>query len=124
MTNNPPVDLNLRSCHDRVHTTSRTMKSTESELSCSELLRVLAEETRLAVVRHLITGPKHVGQINEDLNAEQSLLSHHMKVLRDAGLVVAKRDGKAVLYQLAPQLESARRGNAIHLGCCRLSFDV
>ena len=91
--------------------------------SCASLLKVLADETRLAVVERLLAGPKHVGEINASLGVEQSLLSHHLRVLRDAGLVNATRDGKQVLYCLAPHVRGTRRGNAIDLGCCFISFD-
>ncbi len=91
--------------------------------NCASLLKVLADETRLAVMQQLIGGPKHVGEINEHLQLEQSLLSHHLKVLRDAGLVESQRDGKAVLYRLAPQVEAESFGKAINLGCCLISFD-
>lgn len=91
-------------------------------LSCADLLKVLADETRLAIVEQLLDGPKHVGEINAALQVEQSLLSHHLRVLRDAGLVTAERDGKAVLYALSHAARAARRGKAIDLGCCQLSF--
>jgi len=91
--------------------------------SCASLLKVLADETRLAVVEQLLTGPKHVGEINAELGVEQSLLSHHLKVLRDANLVSAERDGKHVRYSLAKVVRGKRRGRAIDLGCCLISFD-
>ena len=90
---------------------------------CASLLKVLADETRLAVVRQLMHGPRHVGQINAALGIDQSLLSHHLRVLRDGGIVEARRDGKAMLYRLSPNVESRRRGEVIDLGCCRLTFD-
>lgn len=93
------------------------------EVSCATLLKVLADETRLNVVRQLMDGPKHVGEINEQLAVDQSLLSHHLKILRDAGIVTSERDGKAVLYRLAPSMEGKRSGKAINLGCCRISFE-
>ncbi|MEX0717418.1 MAG: metalloregulator ArsR/SmtB family transcription factor [Planctomycetaceae bacterium] len=92
-------------------------------VNCADLLKVLADETRLAVVRQLMDGPKHVGEINESLALEASLLSHHLKVLREAGLVVSQRDGKAVLYRLAPGVGSRRTGKAVDLGCCLISFE-
>lgn len=98
------------------------MESTD-EFSCAEILKVLADETRLAVVRQLMTGPKHVGEMNEDLQVETTLLSHHLKVLRDAGIIEGERDGKAVLYRLSPNVESKRKGATLELGCCRLVFD-
>jgi ArsR family transcriptional regulator len=90
--------------------------------SCATLLKVLADETRLAVVQELLGGAKHVSEINAVLNLDQSLLSHHLRTLREAGLVIAQRDGKAVLYRLAPGVESRRTGKAVDLGCCLISF--
>jgi ArsR family transcriptional regulator len=91
--------------------------------SCASVLKVLADETRLAVVEQLLSGPKHVGEVNETLGVEQSLLSHHLKVLRDAGLVTAERDGKQMLYSLSTSIQGSRSGRAINLGCCLISFD-
>lgn len=90
---------------------------------CARWLRVLADETRLAVVQELLDGPRHVGEINAHLNVEQSLLSHHLQVLRRAGVVVSERDGKAVRYRLAPAIQKAPTADAIQLGCCFISFD-
>lgn len=92
---------------------------------CASVLKVLADDTRLAAIEQLMDGPMHVGQINEVLNIEQSLLSHHLRVLRDAGLVEATRDGKRVLYSLAKNVvgKGKGKGKAIHLGCCKISFD-
>ncbi len=91
--------------------------------SCAGLLKVLADETRLSVVRQLLDEPKHVNEINEALQLEQSLLSHHLRSLRDAGIVCAERDGKAVLYSLAPEYRGDPNVEAIDLGCCQISFN-
>lgn len=99
-------------------------ESPSTDVSCASLLKVLADDTRLAVVQQLIDGPKHVGDINAGLRLEQSLLSHHLRVLRESGLVISQRDGKAVLYRLAPSVEAARTGKAINLGCCFISFEA
>jgi len=98
-------------------------KSLQVASSCAAKLKVLADPTRLAVIESLMGSPKHVGTLATDLNVEQSLLSHHLQTLRDAGLVEAERDGKAVLYRLAPGAIVRRDGAAIDLGCCLLSFD-
>ena len=65
-------------------------------------------------------GPQQVGQINEQLGLDQSLLSHHLKVLRDAGLVQATRRGKCVVYDLAPEVAGSEQ--SLDLGCCALTF--
>ena len=93
------------------------------EVSCASVLKVLADETRLAVIEQLLEGPMNVGQINESLGVEQTLLSHHLKVLRDAELVTSERQGKQVVYSLAKSIQGKRKGRAINLGCCLISFD-
>ncbi len=90
---------------------------------CVDKLKVLADPTRLAVVEALMAGPRHVGELNEEIGLDQSLLSHHLKVLRDSGLVTSERDGKAVLYRLDPSVVMDRADKTINLGCCKLVFD-
>ncbi|MCB1034830.1 MAG: winged helix-turn-helix transcriptional regulator [Acidobacteria bacterium] len=98
------------------------MTDIEPRNSCSDRLKVLAEEKRLQVIRLLLEGPKHVGELQQQVDVEQSLLSHHLRVLREAGLVTAERDGKAVLYRVAPDVSVRQPGEAINLGCCVLDF--
>jgi DNA-binding transcriptional ArsR family regulator len=92
--------------------------------SCAELLKALADESRLAVVQALLDGPLHVHELAAALGIEQSLLSHHLRALRAAGIVEAERDGKAVLYALTPAVAASRRGKEprLDLGCCQLTF--
>ena len=98
------------------------MPSGAQDVCCSEILKVLANETRLRVVQQLLDGPKNVGQINEQLKIEPTLLSHHLKTLRNRKIVVTERDGKTINYRLAPNVALARRGVGLDLGCCQLVF--
>jgi len=93
------------------------------DLTCAEKLKVLSDKTRLAVMECLMEGPSHVGPLADALKIEQSLLSHHLKVLREAGLVIADRDGKSMLYRVAPETKVPGSSRAINLGCCRLLFE-
>jgi DNA-binding transcriptional ArsR family regulator len=96
-------------------------KSPTSEI-CADKLRVLADVTRLSVMETLLDGPKNVSEINDRIKIDQSLLSHHLKVLRDAGLVTTKREGKSVRYAVAPGAASQDAGKGLNLGCCQISF--
>lgn len=100
-----------------------SQKSELPQSFCVRQLKVLADTTRLAVLEILMEGPKHVGELNAVLDVEQSLLSHHLKILRQEGFVEATRDGKAVLYTLTPKVQQTNTGRAIDLGCCLLCFD-
>ena len=92
------------------------------DVSCASVLKVLADETRLAVVEQLLEGPMTVSEINEVLGVESTLLSHHLKALREANMITGKREGRYVSYSLVPALLARRKGRVIDLGCCTLSF--
>ncbi len=106
----------------KVDPLKRRRETPDGAISCAAMLKALADETRLAVVRQLLASPQHVGELQDELGIEQSLLSHHLKLLRDAGIVESERDGKSVLYRLTSSVELRRRGDIIDLGCCQLSF--
>jgi len=94
----------------------------KSSSDCANKLAVLADPTRLAVLEVLLNGPCNVKEINQQVRVAQNLLSHHLKVLREADLVISQRDGKGVKYALARGVELGRSHNGINLGCCSLTF--
>ncbi|MGE0473319.1 MAG: ArsR/SmtB family transcription factor [Nitrospirales bacterium] len=99
------------------------MKTKITSPDCAGKLKILSDPTRLGVLESLMTGPKNVGELMWQLDVEQSLLSHHLAVLRDHGLVEATREGKTMIYQLPENVADATSGKAINLGCCKISFD-
>src|SRR4051794_38066202 len=66
----------------------------------AELLRVLADGTRLRLLFALSNGERHVSDLLGDLRLPQPTVSHHLGILRMAGVVEARRDGKRVYYRL------------------------
>lgn len=81
------------------------------ELPLTELLRVfklLADETRLLIlVRLMQSGEQHVRSLCEHLQQGQPAVSHHLALLRQAGLIACRRSGKHNFYRLsAPWLQS------------------
>ena len=64
-------------------------------------LAALAQDVRLAVFRHLVTvGPQEMAatKIAEHLEVPPSTLSFHLKELSHAGLIVARQEGRFVIY--------------------------
>lgn len=49
------------------------------------------------------TGEKCACKLLDDLHITQSTLSHHMKILCDAGIVQGRKDGKWVYYSISPE---------------------
>jgi DNA-binding transcriptional ArsR family regulator len=73
--------------------------------TANELLQsvreIICEPTRTQIVRVLGAGPLSVGDLAEILSRSKSATSQHLRVLRDAGIVAARRRGRAVIYSLA-----------------------
>ena len=66
----------------------------------SELFKILADENRLKIIEILSKHNVCGCNILKNLNVTQPTLSHHMKVLTDAGLVMPIKKGNKVVYQL------------------------
>ena len=66
----------------------------------ARLFHALSDETRLAVVEMLKDGERCVCDLQDQLDAAQSRLSFHLKVLKDAGLVNDRKEGRWVHYSL------------------------
>lgn len=73
-------------------------------------LSALAEPTRLEAMRCLADGSEHcVCELMRKLNATQSRMSRHMQVLKQAGLVVDRRDAQWVRYRINPAMAPSLR---------------
>lgn len=61
---------------------------------------IICEPTRTQIVRVLRTGALSVGELSAILQRSKSATSQHLRVLRDAGVVSARRRGRTVMYSL------------------------
>jgi ArsR family transcriptional regulator, arsenate/arsenite/antimonite-responsive transcriptional repressor len=66
----------------------------------AELCNALADEARVEIVVRLLDGEKCVCDLMDALDAAQSRLSYHLRVLKDAGLVTDRREGRWSYYTL------------------------
>ena len=66
----------------------------------AEFYKALADDTRLEIVSTLFEGEKCVCEINEKLKITQPAISHHLKVLRQAGIVKDSKEGKWIYYSI------------------------
>jgi ArsR family transcriptional regulator len=69
-----------------------------------ELLQAIADPVRLSMLRQLAASPGSVCacDFTECCTVSQPTVSHHLKVLRDAGVLNAERRGTFIYYELAP----------------------
>ena len=66
-------------------------------------MTALGDPTRRAIFERLVDGPRPVGELAEELPVSRPAVSQHLKVLKDAGLVVDRKLGTRRLYQVDPQ---------------------
>jgi DNA-binding transcriptional ArsR family regulator len=96
---------------------------------CAELLAALAAPERLKIVRFLAEAPHNVTEIAEMLDTPAVNVSHHLTVLKHAGLIEGKKKGRFVWYGLRPGIldDAVAAGiprEALNLGCCRLELPL
>jgi ArsR family transcriptional regulator len=86
------------------------VKSTDPEI---ELLQALADPVRLSIIRQLAgsTGAVCACDFTECCTVSQPTVSHHLKVLRQAGVLTTERRGTYIYYAMAPDF--ARRWSGI-----------
>lgn len=93
---------------------------------CARLLRALADAERLRIISVLRKGPHNVSELAALLDSEIVNVSHHLGVLRHAGLVQDVKQGRFVVYSLHPDIyrpgDETRPVDYLDFGCCRLEI--
>ena len=69
----------------------------------ARLFHALSDGTRLSILQRLRFGERCVCNLTDALDAAQSRLSFHLKVLKDAGLITDRREGRWMYYTLNPE---------------------
>ncbi len=78
-------------------------KMVDNATTASNFLKAISHEGRLMILCHLVTGEKSVTELEDLLSARQAAVSQQLSRLRLEGLVVPRRDGKAIYYRLADE---------------------
>src|SRR6185436_13285080 len=102
---------------------------TVSATNTARLFQALSDPTRVHIVEMLRHGERCVCDLTDSLDAAQSRLSFHLKVLKEAGLVTDRREGRWVYYtlnsealrevaELIEALASAPSAAERKSGCC------
>lgn len=71
---------------------------TKQKLKLANYIKAINDNNRLAILETLKKGPLCVCKIFPLLKLPQNLVSHHLKVLKDIGLISNKRDGLKIIY--------------------------
>jgi ArsR family transcriptional regulator, nickel/cobalt-responsive transcriptional repressor len=89
----------------------------------AETMQALATPSRLRILGQLHAGPSSVNELAATIGMEPSAVSHQLRVLRHLGLVVGRRDGRSIVYDLyddhVGELLEQAIGHVEHLGLGR-----
>ena len=77
-----------------------TQSQSSTATRAAELFHAFSDETRIELIQLLRKGERCVCELTSALDAAQSRLSFHLKVLKDAGIVTDRKEGRWVHYQL------------------------
>ena len=69
----------------------------------------LADPTRRAIFERIASAPSAVGQLADELPVSRPAVSQHLKVLKEAGLVIDEPDGTRRIYRVDPEGVDALR---------------
>ena len=67
------------------------------------IFKAFCDENRIRILKMLTSGEKCACKILDELNVTQPTLSHHMKILCDSGIVVARKEGKWMHYSISSE---------------------
>lgn len=76
-------------------------KMAENAMDAANFLKAISHEGRLMILCHLASGEKSVTELEALISARQAAVSQQLSRLRLEGLVIPRRDGKAIFYRLA-----------------------
>lgn len=93
--------MSHRHDHQRGDATKLPALTLQDTAILAETFRLLGDPTRLRILLFCLAAPKPVGEIAETLELSQTLVSHHLRLLRGARLVRGERQSKQVFYQVA-----------------------
>ena len=91
---------------------------------CAKMLQALAEPNRIRIIECLRTRSMNVTELAQALNVEIVNVSHHLGVLRTAGLVQDVKNGRFVNYSLHPKIfhNDSNKATYLDLGWCRVEI--
>lgn len=90
--------------HEKVYTLA------EGFDACSKLLTAIGDETRLHLILEMMKmgncSGVRVGQITEKTNLSRPAVSHHLRIMKDAGIVKVRKEGTKNYYYFDPEMEA------------------
>lgn len=98
--------------------------SLRSSLDWTVVLKSLADETRLRIIRQLLKGEVSVNDLSEALGLKVYNVSRHLRILESSGLVGKRKERNRRMYRITEEFQSrfSQDNQLLDLGCCLFKF--
>ncbi len=98
--------------------------SAKSSLQWTEILKALADETRLLIIRELLRREANVTELSQALGIQLYNISRHLKILEKNGLLEKKQIGLNKIYRITDSISNrfSEKDQVLDLGCCKFTF--
>lgn len=97
--------------HDEI--VSQVERLSEELAACSEILTAIGDETRQHLIVEMLKigdcNGVRVGAITEKTNLSRPAVSHHLRIMKDAGLVKVRKEGTKNFYYFDPEMGTLER---------------
>lgn len=91
----------------------KVLKLAENFSACSPLLTAIGDETRLHIILEMMKMGKcsgvRVGEITKQTNLSRPAVSHHLQIMKKAGIVRLRKEGTKNYYYFDPEMEAFER---------------
>ena len=103
----------LHNHHGNLHELMKNIPSEQRFFMAADVFSMLCDSTRLRILWLLCHTEECVSDIAAAVDMSSPAVSHHLRTLKQSGLIVARREGKEVLYTLASTKEAGLVHNMI-----------
>jgi DNA-binding transcriptional ArsR family regulator len=96
----------------------------KSSLDWTIILKALADESRLQIIRELLKNDLSVTNLSNALRIKIYNISRHLKILETSGLVRKRKEGNSRIYSISEELMDrfSKKKQILDLGCCKFTF--
>jgi ArsR family transcriptional regulator len=96
----------------------------KSSLDWTVILKALADESRLQIIRELLKNDSSVTSLSNALSIKIYNISRHLKILETSGLVCKRKEGNSRIYSISEELMDrfSQKDQILDLGCCKFTF--
>ena len=96
----------------------------KSSLDWTIILKALADESRLQIIRELLKNDSSVTSLSNALSIKIYNISRHLKILETSGLICKRKEGNSRIYSISEELMDrfSQKEQILDLGCCKFTF--